>query len=156
MRDRPGRALEDPMKHLLIAAALGLSLAAAAAPATPAAPAKTAAKAAPAAPAAQLPPECVERIKKKAERMKKELGLTEEQATAVRNENQRFRGVLLTAGADHRAVLAKILTPEQMAKVEGKRGERRQKRMDGCRIDDDGDGDDDEDDGPKPKDKPKK
>lgn len=146
------------MKHLLIAAALGLSLATAAAPATPAvpaAPAKPAAKAAPAAPAAQLPPECVERIRKQAEKMKKELGLNEEQATAVRNENQRYRGVLMSANADHRTALAKILTPEQLAKVEGKRGERRQKRIDGCKVDDD-DHDEDGDDQPKPKDKTKK
>jgi predicted lipid-binding transport protein (Tim44 family) len=146
------------MKHLLIAAALGLSLVASAAPATPATPAKPAAKAATAAaPAAQLPPECVERIRKKAEKMKKELGLTEEQAAAVRNENQRFRGVMLTAAADHRAALAKILTPEQMSKLEGKRGELRQKRMDGCKVDDeDDDHDEDDDDKPKSKDKTKK
>lgn len=147
------------MKHLLIAAALGLSVAAFAAPATPATPAKPAAKAAQATPAAQLSPECIERIRKKAEKMKKELGLTDAQAAAVRNENQRFRGVLMTAGADHRAALARILTPEQLAKAEGMRGERRQKRMEGCKVDDDGDDDDDDDDDddtPKSKEKTKK
>lgn len=144
------------MKHLPIALALGLSAAALAAPATPATPAAPAAKAAPAAPAAQLPPECAEKLHKRAEKMKKELGLTEQQAAAVRNENERFRGVLMTARADHRSALARILTPEQMAKLDGKRGEMRQKALERCGGDDDEDEDDRDEAKPKSKEKEKR
>ena len=132
------------MKRLTIAFALGLAAVAAAAPASPpaSAPKAAAAPAAKAAPAATLPPECVERLKQHAERMKKELGLTDAQAAAVRNENERFRGALMTARAEHREKLAAILSPEQMAKLEGKGREMREKRMARCAMDDD-EGDDD-------------
>ena len=72
------------MKTLLLAATLGAALAATAAPAptsAPVAPATPAARAA----AAGIPPECIERLRAHAEKMKKELGLTEAQAAAVRD-----------------------------------------------------------------------
>lgn len=143
------------MKHLILAATLGLSAVALAGPATQATPATPAAKA---APAAQLPPECVERMKKRAARMKENLGLTDAQADAIRAENERYRGQLMSMRDAHRAAIDKILTPEQRAKAEAKRGERKEKRMarmerrmDGCRAADDEDEDDDEDDAPKGK-----
>lgn len=126
------------MKTLLLAATLGAALAATAAPAptsAPVAPATPAARAA----AAGIPPECIERLRAHAEKMKKELGLTEAQAAAVRDEAHRHHSQLLTARADHRSAMAKILTPEQMAKLDGKRSEMRQKHMDACAMDDDDD-----------------
>lgn len=150
------------MKHLLIATALGLSAIATAGSATPATPAMPAAKA---APAAQLPPECVEQLKKRADRMKKELNLTDAQAAAIRAENERFRAQLRTARDEHHAAIDKILTPEQRAQADAKRGaamEKREKRMarraDRCRAADelDDDMDDDDDDAQKGRGKPKK
>ena len=81
---------------------------------------------------AGLPADCLERLRAHADQMKKELGLTEVQATAMRNEFERYHGQLLTARAEHRNSLAKILTPEQLAKVEGKHAERQQKMLERC------------------------
>jgi len=119
-------------KGLLIAIALAFApttLAAPATPATPAAPAQAA--------TAGLPGECIERLRAHAEKMKKELGLSEAQSAAIRNEMQRHHGLMMTARADHRSAIAKILTPEQLAKMEGKHAERRQKMMERCAGEDD-------------------
>ena len=149
------------MKHLLIAAMLAFTTASLAAPtlmdqakaakapkpAPVAAPATTPAPAPavaaapalapkPAAPSS-LPPACIERLRAHAEQMKKELGLTDAQAAALRNEMERFHGQLLTARADHQSAVAKVLTPEQFAKVEGKHAARRQKMMERCEDGDD-------------------
>ena len=115
------------MKTLFLVAALALAAATAAAPPTPTTPATPAAKA-----VAGLPGECLERLRTHADKMKKELGLSETQAAAMRNEMERFHGQLLMARADHRSATAKILTPEQLAKLEGKHAERRQKMMERC------------------------
>lgn len=145
------------MRKLLIAAALGLATVVCAAPATPAQPATPAMPVTPTAaaqgmPPAGMPPECADKLRAHAEKMKKELALTEAQAAAVRNEMQRFHGQLMTARADHHSAIAKILTPEQLAKMEGKHSERRQKRMEKCGAD----MDDDHDEAPKSKHKEKR
>ncbi len=103
---------------LLFASALGLAAAASAAPAPP-----------PAGPTPEQRAERLERMRETGEQMKKELGLSESQAAAVRTENQRYMGVLQTARAEHRAALSKILTPEQMAKLDAMMKERREDRM---------------------------
>lgn len=96
------------MKTLMMAAVLGLTTAVFAAPAPQAAPT------APPAPMTR------EQRQAQAQDLKKELGLTDTQATALRNENERFRGVLISARAEHRSNINKILTPEQVAKLEAK------------------------------------
>jgi Spy/CpxP family protein refolding chaperone len=125
------------MKRLMIVAAvLGLSGSALAAPAPAAKPAH------------QLPPECVEQLKRHAEKLKKELGLSDAQAEAIRAENQRYRAELLAGHLAHRIAVDRILTPEQKAKADAKRaafGEKRKARMakraDACRAADDEDDD---------------
>lgn len=143
------------MKKTLSAAMLGIALAAAG-PAlagfplkpptqtTPPATTTTATPATPAAPAAAqpaqpagMPPECMQRMKAHAEKMKQELGLSEAQAAALRTEMERHHGAMLQARAEHKAAVAKILTPEQQAKVDSKRGEMRHKMMERCAMDDD-------------------
>lgn len=106
------------MKRLLIAIAFVCATTASAAP-------------------AGLPAECLERLKAHTDRMKKELGLTDAQVAAMRNEMERHHGQLMTARAEHRSAIAKVLTPEQLAKMEGKHAERRQKMMERCAGDDD-------------------
>lgn len=123
------------MKKLLIATAFALAAAATsaafAAPATPATPATPAAS--PAAKAvAGLPAECLERVRAHAERMKKELALTDAQVASIRNEMERYHGQLLTARADHRSAVAKLLTAEQNAQMESHHSDRRQKIMERC------------------------
>lgn len=141
------------MKQMLTAATLVVALAAAgatsaaqlgkppaqttpAATATPGAPPATATPAA-TPPAAGLPPECVQRMKAHADKMKQELGLSEAQAAALRTEMERHHGAMLQARAEHKAAVAKILTPEQQAKVDAKRGEMRDRMMERCAMDDD-------------------
>ena len=101
------------MKSLMMVAAIVLASVAGAAP-------------------ADVPAECLERLRAHADKMKKELGLTEAQAAALRNEFERYHGQLLTARADHRNAVAKILTAEQQAKVDAKHAERRKKFMERC------------------------
>lgn len=135
------------MKRLLITLAFAFTAAAIAAspsvptfppkqPATPAVPATPATPAAKATPG--VPAECMQRLQAHAERMKKELGLTDAQVASMRNELERYHGQMMTARADHRSNVAKILTPEQNAKMDEHHAERRDRMMERC-----GDGDDD-------------
>lgn len=144
------------MKPILYAALLGAAVATAApAPLTPPAPRPAAAPQARPA----LPPACAERLKQRAERMKKDLGLTDAQAESIRAENERHRAALVAARDAHRAAIDKILTPEQKAKADAKRGEfeerrkaRMAQRMERC---DDMDDEGDEDDAPVQPQKPR-
>jgi len=132
------------MKRLFIAAAFAVTAAAiAASPSVPTFPPKQPATPAPAAtPAAKatpgVPAECMQRLQAHAERMKKDLGLTDAQAASMRNELERYHGQMMTARADHRSNVAKILTPEQNAKMDEHHAARRDRMMERC-----GDGDDD-------------
>jgi Spy/CpxP family protein refolding chaperone len=81
---------------------------------------------------AGLPAECLDDLRAHADKMRKELALSDAQAAALRNEFERYHGQLLTARADHRSAVAKILTPEQQAKVDAKHAERRKKMLERC------------------------